>query len=154
MINGDVIKWRGSGRGTAGGFQVAPRLDHQALASAAGTSAIEPPAAPEDRVFEAGLEFLDAFNFLSRFHQNVFGHSQPPQTTMRPLRTANGRFVAPGHHDKKINVAVLARASPCVRAEKPDFIGAKFRHEPLRRRPKQTVVERFHYFFLAQDTSN
>jgi hypothetical protein len=34
------------------------------------------------------------------------------------------------------------------------LIRLKFRHEPLRRRLKQTVVERFHGFFLAHDTDN
>jgi hypothetical protein len=68
---------------------------------------------------------------------------------MRPLRVVARRFVAVGHDDKKVNIAVVMRAAPCVRAEQPDLIRLKFRHEPLRDCLKETGVERFHGFFLA-----
>ena len=70
---------------------------------------------------------------------------------MRPLRAADGRFVAVGNDYQQVNVAVVIRIAPSVRTEQPDLFGLKFRHKPLRCRLKQTVVERFHGFFLAHD---
>ena len=73
---------------------------------------------------------------------------------MRALRAVNGGFVAVRHDNQKINIAVVMRIAPRVRAEQPDLIRLKFRHQPLRRRLKQTVVERFHGFFLSQDADH
>ena len=73
---------------------------------------------------------------------------------MRALRAVDGRLVAVRHDNKKVNIAVVMRMAPCVRAEQPDLIRLKFRHQPLRRRLKQTVVERFHGFVLSRDADH
>lgn len=63
---------------------------------------------------------------------------------MRSLRAADGRFVAVGNDDEKVNVAVLMGIAPSVRAVKPDLFGLKFRHQPLRCGFKQILVQRFY----------
>lgn len=73
---------------------------------------------------------------------------------MGALGAANRCFVAVRHDDKEINIAIVMRIAPCVRPEQPDLIRLKFRHEPLRCRLKQGVVERFHGFFLSQAIGN
>ena len=154
VINRDVIKRRFARRGRRAVSKSRHALIIHAFASEAGVSAIEPPTATQDGVFEGVLEFLDAIHFRPRFHPHVLGHSQLTKTTMRPLGGVDGGFVAVRHDDQQVNVAVVMRSAPRVRAEKPDLVGFKFRDESLRRRRKQTVAERFHGAFLAQDSGN
>ena len=63
---------------------------------------------------------------------------------MCPLQTADGCFVAVWNDDEKINVAVIVRSSPGVRTVKPDLLGLKFSHQPLRGGLEQLFRKRFH----------
>ena len=67
---------------------------------------------------------------------------------MRALGAADGCFVAVRHDHQQVNIAVRVRLAPRVRAEEPDLLRLKFRHELLRGRLKQIFVERFHGLFL------
>jgi hypothetical protein len=73
---------------------------------------------------------------------------------VRALRATDGRFIALAKDDKQINVTVVVRITPRVRAEQPDLLRLKLRHQPLRGRLKQIFVDRFHGFFLAQGRRN
>jgi hypothetical protein len=68
---------------------------------------------------------------------------------MRPLRAANGSFIAMRNDNEQINVTVLVRMAPGMGAIKPHLVGLKLRHQPLRDRPQKIVIERFHGFSLA-----
>ena len=63
---------------------------------------------------------------------------------MRALGTADGRFVAVRHDDKEVNVTVVVRVAPRMRAIQPDLLGLKLRHEPLSGRLKQSISKHFH----------
>ena len=65
------------------------------------------------------------------------------------MRPADRRFVAVRHYHEQVNIAVVVRTAPSVRAVKPDLLGLEFRDQPPRGRLKQVFVERFHVFFLA-----
>ena len=68
---------------------------------------------------------------------------------MRALGTADGRFVAVRHDDKEVNVTVVVRVAPGMRAIQPDLLGLKLRHEPLSGRLKQSISKHFHDRFLT-----
>jgi hypothetical protein len=147
VVNCNVVKGRLASR------RAVSRSRHpltiHAFASEAGRSAIEPPSTAQDGVFERGLEFLDAIHLLPRFHEHILGHPQSAQATMRALGTEDRRFVAMRHDDKEVNVTVVVRVAPGVRAIQPDLLGLKLRHEPLCGRLKQSVGEHFHDRFLT-----
>lgn len=74
-------------------------------------------------MLKGGFPILDAVNFLPRFDENILGHTEPAKAAMRPLRATNGSLVAVPDDDEKINITVVMRISPSMRAEKPDFLG-------------------------------
>ena len=87
-----------------------------------------------------------AIDLDARRNDHVLGHSQTAQTTMSPLRTADGWLIALAHDDHEIHIAVFGGLAPCVRTEQPDLFRLKFRHQPLCGCFKQIGVERFHGF--------
>ena len=89
-----------------------------------------------------------AVNLGARGDNHILRHPQSAQTTVRALRAADGLLIAVGNDNEQINVAVVMRRAPGVRAEQPDLLRLKFRHELLRGRLKQIFVERFHGLFL------
>ena len=89
-------------------------------------------------------------NLGARGNDHVLWHPQAAQTSMRPLRAADGRFIALAYDDHEVHVAVFGGRAPGVRTEQPDLLWLKFCDEPLRGRRQQIVVERFHGLFPAQ----
>ncbi len=76
------------------------------------TSAIKPSTTAQNHIFERCLEFLDAINFLPGLNQHIFRHPQSAQAPMRPLRTADGGFIAVWHDHQEVNVTILVRLAP------------------------------------------
>jgi len=141
VVNRNVVKEGGSPPAARRAVSRSRQtLTIHAFASAAVRSAIEPPSAAQDGVFEGSLELLDAIHFLARFHEHILWHPQAAQATVRALGTADRRFVATRDHDQEIDVTVLVRVTPGVRAIQPDLLGLKFRHQPLCGRLKQSVA--------------
>ena len=67
---------------------------------------------------------------------------------MRALRTMDGSLIAVPQNNEQVNVAVIVRIAPGVRAIQPDLFGLEFRHQPLRGGLQQSVVERLHEFLF------
>lgn len=105
-----------------------------ALASASNGSAIEVAPPIQDGGLQRSLQTQDPINLATSFNQHIFGHSQPSQTAMRPLRPADWGFVAVAHDHEKIDIAIVVRVTLGVRTVKPDLLGLKLRDQPLSHR--------------------
>ena len=68
-----------------------------------------------------------------RVDQHIFGKAYPAQSSLSALHSADGAFVAGGHYDHQIHIAVFGGSAPSVRAEEPDLLGLKFRFQSFDR---------------------
>lgn len=86
----------------------------------------------------------EAFQFGSRFHQNVLGDAQTSETTMRTLGAADGWLRALTHYHQQVEVTTLVRLSPCVRTEQPHLLRLKLRGEATGHFIEQVLADSFH----------
>ena len=93
---------------------------------------------------------LVAIHFAPRPHQHVGGHGQPAEAFLGALVASNRALVALWQNHHQVHIAVLGGRAPGVRAEQPDLLRLKFRHQPLCGCLEQIGVERFHGFVLAR----
>jgi len=95
-----------------------------------------------------------AVKFRPGVDQHVLGEADAPQTALSALHPADGSFVAGGHNDHQVNVAVFIGRTPGVRTEQPDLFGLKFLDQLLCGCLDETVIERFQGHFLARGWRN
>ena len=65
--------------------------------------------------------------------QHVFGEADSAQTSLSALHPADGAFVAGGHNDHQLYIAVFGGRAPSVRAEQPDLLRLKFKFQSFNR---------------------
>ena len=99
---------------------------------------------------QGGSQVLVAIDLGAGGDDYILGHTQAAQATMRPLRAADGRFMAFADDDHQIDIAIVSRRAPGVRAEEPDLFGLKFGDQSLRGGFEQIGVERFHEWVILR----
>jgi hypothetical protein len=67
-----------------------------------------------------------AVKFRPGIDQHIFGETDAAQASLSALHPADGAFVAGGHNDHQVHIAVFGGGAPRVRAEKPDLLRLKF----------------------------
>jgi hypothetical protein len=66
-----------------------------------------------------------AVKFRPGVDQDIFGETDAAQTSLSALHPADGAFIAGGHDDHQIHVAVFGGGAPRVGAEEPDLLRLK-----------------------------
>jgi hypothetical protein len=115
---------------------------------------------------ERRLQILVALKFGSRIDQHVFGKADAAQTSLGALHPADGAFAARCDNYEQVNVAVITRSAPSLRAKEIDFFGLKFLFQAFNsfiqkgrlnglHSPKITMIEtalKARVWFNADDT--
>ena len=105
----------------------------QARDSSAADLSIEFSPLCKNLVREGGGQVPIAVKFRPGVDQHVFGETDSTQTSLSALHPTDGAFIAGGHNDHQVHIAVFSGRAPSVRAEQPDLLRLKFRFQSFNR---------------------
>ena len=113
------------------------------ISSAAGL-AIELSTLFSNFMRKGGGQMPVAVKFGPGVDQHVFGKTNSAQASLGALHSADRAFIAGGHDDHQVHIAVFGGRAPSVRAEEPDLFGLKFRFQSFDRLFQKATLNCLH----------